>query len=77
MLIAAFPAACAAAFAMLVSNRPMLSASLRRKLGHTVLGRDANIESLYLDNFYCAFDAGEVEAASARHVTRRIRMRFS
>ena len=61
----------------LVSNRPMLSASLRRKLGHTVLGREANIESLYLDNFYCAFDAGEAEAASLRPVTQRIRMRFS
>ncbi len=52
----------------LVSNRPMLSASLRRKLGHTVLGRDANIESLYLDNFYCAFDASEVkQLLAARH----------
>ena len=45
----------------LVTNRPMLSASLRRKLGHTVLGRNANIESLYLDNFYSAFDGDEVQ----------------
>ena len=44
----------------LVTNRPMLSASLRRKLGHTVLGREANIESLYLDNFYCAFHGDEI-----------------
>jgi asparagine synthase (glutamine-hydrolysing) len=45
----------------LVSHRPILSASVRRKLGHTVLGRDAKFESLYLDNFYCAFDADEVK----------------
>ncbi len=42
-----------------VATSPLLSASVRRKLGHTVLGRDADIESLYLNNFYCAFDAGE------------------
>ncbi len=33
----------------------LLNASLRRKLGHTFIGRDATIESLFLDNFYCAF----------------------
>ena len=43
----------------ILSTQPGLSASLRRKLGHTVLGRAANIESLYLDNFYCAFGADE------------------
>ena len=42
-----------------VAESPLLSASLRRKLGHTVLGRDSNIESLYLNNFYCAFGAKE------------------
>lgn len=42
-----------------VSTSPALSASLRRKLGHTVLGRETAIESLYLDNFYCAFGADE------------------
>jgi asparagine synthase (glutamine-hydrolysing) len=42
-----------------VAESPLLSASLRRKLGHTVLGRDASIESLYLNNFYCAFGAEE------------------
>jgi asparagine synthase (glutamine-hydrolysing) len=36
-----------------------LSASLRRKLGHTFLARDASIESLYLNNFYCAFSRSE------------------
>ncbi|MCW5979868.1 MAG: asparagine synthase (glutamine-hydrolyzing) [Bryobacteraceae bacterium] len=33
----------------------LLSAGLRRKLGHTLLGREDNLESLYLDNFYSAF----------------------
>lgn len=42
-----------------VADSPLLSASLRRKLGHTVLGRGADIASLYLDNFYCAFGAEE------------------
>jgi asparagine synthase (glutamine-hydrolysing) len=42
-----------------VAESPLLSASLRRKLGHTVLGRGANIESLYLNNFYCAFGTEE------------------
>jgi len=42
-----------------LSTNPMLSASLRRKLGHTVLGRETAIESLYLDNFYSAFGADE------------------
>jgi len=38
---------------------PLLSAGLRRKLGHTFLARAGNIESLFLDNFYCAFPALE------------------
>ena len=42
-----------------VTESALLSASLRRKLGHTLLGRDGSIESLYLDNFYCAFGAEE------------------
>jgi asparagine synthase (glutamine-hydrolysing) len=42
-----------------VADSPLLSASLRRKLGHTVLGRGADIESLYLNNFYCAFGLDE------------------
>jgi asparagine synthase (glutamine-hydrolysing) len=37
---------------------PLLGAGLRRKLRHTVLGRDLSFESLFLQNFYCAFDAG-------------------
>jgi asparagine synthase (glutamine-hydrolysing) len=42
-----------------VETSPLLGAQLRRKLGHTPLGRGLGLESLYLDNFYCAFDAGE------------------
>jgi asparagine synthase (glutamine-hydrolysing) len=33
----------------------LLGAPLRRKLRHTFLGRDNTVESLFLDNFYCAF----------------------
>ncbi len=40
----------------------LLNASLRRKLRHTFIGRDATIESLFLDNFYCAFSRGEQNA---------------
>jgi asparagine synthase (glutamine-hydrolysing) len=40
------------------ATSPLLGAGLRRKLGHTVLGRDLGFESLFLQNFYCAFDAG-------------------
>jgi asparagine synthase (glutamine-hydrolysing) len=36
-----------------------LNASLRRKLRHTFVGREAGIESLFLDNFYCAFSQTE------------------
>jgi asparagine synthase (glutamine-hydrolysing) len=42
-----------------LADSPLLSAAVRRKLGHTFLGRGANIESLYLNNFYCAFGAKE------------------
>jgi asparagine synthase (glutamine-hydrolysing) len=39
-----------------IAASPLLTAGLRRKLRHTVLGRDLGFESLYLENFYCAFD---------------------
>jgi len=42
-----------------IANSPLLSASLRRKLGHTFLGREQSIDSLYLDNFYSAFPEAE------------------
>ena len=38
---------------------PLLSASVRRKLNHTMLGRETSLESLYLDNFYCAFSRAD------------------
>jgi asparagine synthase (glutamine-hydrolysing) len=41
-----------------VETSPLLGAGLRRKLRHTVLGRGLDFESLFLQNFYCAFDAG-------------------
>ena len=41
------------------ASSPLLSASLRRKLRHTFVGRDDNVESLFLDNFYCAFSREE------------------
>src|SRR3984957_7451539 len=37
----------------------LLSSSVRRKLKHTVFGREETFESLYLDNFYAAFSAAE------------------
>src|SRR5688572_8483975 len=37
----------------------LLNASVRRKLQHTVLGRDPELQSLYIDNFYSAFSADE------------------
>jgi asparagine synthase (glutamine-hydrolysing) len=42
----------------LASSR-LLSGELRRKLRHTFLGRENTVESLYLDNFYCAFSRAE------------------
>ena len=52
-------ARCAAPFATSLPTSPLLSASLRRKLQHTFVGRGEDLESLYLDNFYCAFSAAE------------------
>jgi asparagine synthase (glutamine-hydrolysing) len=40
-----------------ITHSPLLSGNIRRKLGHTFLGRDESFESLYLDNFYSAFSA--------------------
>ncbi len=42
-----------------IGSSSLLSASLRRKLGHSFLGREESIESLYLDNFYSAFSLSE------------------
>ena len=40
----------------------LLSGTLRRKLGHTPLGRGEDVASLHLDNFYCAFSAEQQRA---------------
>jgi asparagine synthase (glutamine-hydrolysing) len=44
-----------------IESSRLLGADLRRKLGHTFLGRDGSVESLYLDNFYAAFSPAEQE----------------
>ena len=41
-----------------IETSPLLGGGLRRKLRHTVLGRDLTFESLFLRNFYCAFEKG-------------------
>jgi len=43
-----------------LATSSLLRADLRRKAQHTILGRDPDIRSLYLDNFYCAFSQGEL-----------------
>src|SRR5579883_92881 len=40
-----------------IASSPLLRADIRRKLGHTFLGRTADVQSLFLDNFYGAFSA--------------------
>jgi asparagine synthase (glutamine-hydrolysing) len=42
-----------------VARTTLLSAGLRRKLQHTFVGREEELESLYLDNFYSAFSMAE------------------
>jgi asparagine synthase (glutamine-hydrolysing) len=42
-----------------IEDSPLVGASLRRKLQHTFLGRQNTVESLQLDNFYCAFSESE------------------
>jgi asparagine synthase (glutamine-hydrolysing) len=42
-----------------IAQSSLLSADLRRKLNHTVLGRTGDLESLYLANFYGAFSREE------------------
>jgi len=38
-----------------IQTTPLLSAALRRKIGHTALGREDSVTSLLLDNFYGPF----------------------
>ncbi len=43
-----------------IHNLPLIPGDLRRKLGHTFLGRGEELESLFLDNFYSAFPGQEL-----------------
>lgn len=45
-----------------IASTSLLSRDIRRKISHSFLGRDESIESLYLDNFYAAFTAAEVDS---------------
>jgi asparagine synthase (glutamine-hydrolysing) len=49
-----------------IDRSPLLPGGLRRKLGHTFLGRGEDIESLYLDNFYSAFPGVELQGLMKR-----------
>lgn len=42
-----------------IATSDFVPVGVRRKLGHTFVGREDRLESLYLDNFYCAFSAAE------------------
>lgn len=42
-----------------LASNSLLSASMRRKLRHTFVGRENTVESLFLDNFYGAFSLAE------------------
>jgi asparagine synthase (glutamine-hydrolysing) len=44
-----------------IADSPLFSADLRRQLQHTILGRETGIESMYLDNYYCAFSVAELQ----------------
>jgi asparagine synthase (glutamine-hydrolysing) len=58
----AIPTALRSAIRRRLATTSLLSADLRRKLSHTVLARTPAVESLHLDNFYCAFSASELRA---------------
>lgn len=51
----AIPAPLRGRIRSLIGGTSLLRAELRRKLQHTFLGCSADLESLYLDNFYAAF----------------------
>jgi asparagine synthase (glutamine-hydrolysing) len=40
-----------------IATSSLISGDLRRKLGHSFLGREESIESLFVDNFYSPFSA--------------------
>jgi asparagine synthase (glutamine-hydrolysing) len=49
-----------------IDGLPLVPGGVRRKLGHTFLGRGEEIESLYLDNFYSAFPGPELSSLLKR-----------
>ncbi len=60
------PAGMRTAIRAFLATSPLLRADLRRKALHTILGRDPDIRSLYLDNFYAAFSRSERETLLSR-----------
>jgi asparagine synthase (glutamine-hydrolysing) len=55
----------------IIRTSPLLRANVRRKLVHTFLGRENTVESLFLDNFYAAFPAGQRDALLQDVVRRK------
>lgn len=51
------PASIRTAIRNSIDTSSLLGGDFRRKLQHTILGRDLHMESLYLDNYYSAFTA--------------------
>jgi asparagine synthase (glutamine-hydrolysing) len=43
-----------------IANNNLIPGGMRRKLQHTLLGREDRLESFYLDNFYGAFQGQEI-----------------
>src|SRR5262249_18424202 len=59
---AAMPAALRRQIRNFIANSSLIGADLRRKIGHTFLGRDGNDwASFYFDNFFSAFSWNEQE----------------
>ncbi len=57
----------------LIAKSPLLGATLRRKLGHTFLGLDANSwASFYFDNFFSAFSEGEQSGLLPENVREKL-----
>jgi asparagine synthase (glutamine-hydrolysing) len=57
-----------------IQDSPWISATVRRKLAHTALGRDGNSwASLYFDNFLCAFSEREQESLLSDEVAAELR----
>lgn len=44
-----------------IASVPGIPPDLRRKLGHTIAGRDCSLKNLYLENFYGAFETSELD----------------